>query len=148
MWCLNALHLAARGCGLLSWLRLVRPPNSGSVSPVTSWRLGTRLLPNPQPPPRSRLASRSRDLRRGDIVPPGQGWVMYRHLPRMVSRRTRCTIAASSSESEKLWPLPGPDTELERDTLHTPSMTTRASKEGSRRFQNHENVLVGNLRVP
>ena len=48
---------------------------------------------------------------------------MYPHLPRMVSRRTRCTIAASSSESEKLCPLPGPDTELERDTLHTPSMS-------------------------
>ena len=61
----------------------------------------------------------------GDIVPPGQGWVMYPHLPRMVSRRTRCTIAASSSESEKLCPLPGPDTELERDTLHTPSMSTQ-----------------------
>ena len=41
----------------------------------------------------------------------------------MVSRRTRCTIAASSSESEKLCPLPGPDTELERDTLHTPSLS-------------------------
>ena len=67
-------------------------------------------------------------LQAGLALPgPAQGWVLcrqsrggYPHLPRMVSRRTRCTIAASSSESEKLWPLPGPDTELERDTLATP----------------------------
>ena len=87
-------------------------------------------------------------LQAGLALPgPAQGGILcrqgrggYPHLPRMVSRRTRCTIAASSSESEKLCPLPGPDTELERDTLHTPrhgdhsvlSMTTRASKEGSR----------------
>ena len=68
-------------------------------------------------------------LQAGLALPgPAQGWVLcrqsrggYPHLPRMVSRRTRCTIDASSSESEKLWPLPGPDTELERDTLATPS---------------------------
>ena len=66
-------------------------------------------------------------LQAGLALPgPAQGGILcrqgrggYPHLPRMVSRRTRCTMAASSSESEKLWPLPGPDTELERDTLHT-----------------------------
>ena len=61
---------------------------------------------------------------------------MYPHLPRMVSRRTRCTIAASSSESEKLCPLPGPDTELERDTLHTPSMS-KCFKKFHPKVRNH-----------
>ena len=132
------MHLAARGCVLLSWLRLVRPPNSAS-SP-TSWRLGTRLLPNPQPPPRSRLASRSRDLRRG-------GYCAARAGVAILTCRAWCRAAPAALSPRRhrsrrsCGRCPGPTPSWSgtpwqhRATVII--LSNRAPYGGSRRFNNH-----------